>query len=198
MDQAEAQLAAPAAVSGGEAVDRAAAEGEMAAAEALPAAPTIVVTSDSGVAEARPVVQSVGSRTFFLRDGVWTDSAFDPDAGEPQVVPFASDAYFELLSARPELGEALALGEEVIVVVDGAAYRITGEGSATDESGADATGQAVVQTELTPVPPVVEPTAASATGVSAFGAQLCASALILPLVVLFGWSAARRRGGARN
>jgi len=186
-------LEAPASVSGEEAVERAAAEGEMAAAEAPLALPTMMPAAEEG-AVAGPVVQAVGSRTFFLRDGVWTDTAYNPDAGEPAVVPFASDAYFELLSARPELGEALALGEEVLIVVDGAAYRIT--------AAADAGGETVAAT-----PPVAEPAtpqpvaqtgteapvdypAASTPGV---GVQLCASALILPLMILFGWSAAKRR-----
>jgi hypothetical protein len=42
-----------------------------------------------------------------------------------QALPFLSDAYFALLTERPELGEWFALGERVIVVVDDIAYEVT-------------------------------------------------------------------------
>ena len=42
-------------------------------------------------------------------------------------VPFASDEYFTLLGEHPELGPAFALGQQVIVVLDGIAYRVTAE-----------------------------------------------------------------------
>jgi hypothetical protein len=42
-------------------------------------------------------------------------------------VPFASDEYFALLGEHPELGPAFALGQQVIVVVDGTAYQVTAE-----------------------------------------------------------------------
>lgn len=70
-------------------------------------------------------VQTVGGKTFFLRDGVWTDSTFDAEAMTAEQVPFLSDAYFALLTEHPELGEYFALGERVIVVVDGTAYEVT-------------------------------------------------------------------------
>ena len=38
---------------------------------------------------------------------------------------FNSDEYFTLLDEHPELGAAFALGQNVIVVLDGAAYRVT-------------------------------------------------------------------------
>ncbi|RME32435.1 MAG: hypothetical protein D6793_11080, partial [Thermoflexia bacterium] len=58
--------------------------------------------------EAAEVVRHVGSKTFFLREGVWTDAEFDPARMEPVRVQFGSDAYFDLLSARPEWGPYLA------------------------------------------------------------------------------------------
>jgi hypothetical protein len=184
-------LAAPAMVSGESAVDRAAMEGDMAAAEApLPMA-TMAVSSPGSVAQARPVVQTAGNRAFFLRGGVWVDSAFDPAAGEPQTVAFASDAYFDLLADRPELGQALALGEEIILVIDGQAYRITGAGgesTATETNlSTPASGGSMAQTDPTPSPAATNPAGAGAAG------QLCASALILPLAVLAGAGLSRRR-----
>lgn len=204
LDQATEALSAPAAPSGADAVERAAAEGEMAAAEAPLALPTMMPqgTGTPGALAQAPV-QTAGSRTFFLRGGVWVDSAYDA-AAEPRVVPFASDAYFALLSERPELGQALAMGEEVIVVVDGAAYRITAEGATdvppVDEAGqtADATPAAYPAVDETPVtqengatPTAQQP--GEVSGQEGVGFQVCGLGLILPLLGLAGFRASRRR-----
>lgn len=188
MEEGEAMLAAPAEASGGAAVDRAAAEGELAAAEAPIPLATMVVSDASGQTIAQAPVQTAAGRTFFLRGGVWVDSVYDA-AEEPQVIPFASDAYFDLLSDRPELGQALALGEEMILVIDGAAYRITGEGVAGPSLSTPAPGGTVPPATSGAATPVDE----STTGTTAFGVQLCASALILPLLGIAGWGATTRR-----
>lgn len=72
-------------------------------------------------------VQTVGDKTFLLIDGVWTDTTFMPDDMETQDVVFLSDAYFDLLLEKPELAEYFALGEQVIVVLDGVAYQVVSE-----------------------------------------------------------------------
>jgi len=72
-------------------------------------------------------VQSVGDKTFLLIDGVWTDTTFAPDEMEAQEVVFLSDAYFDLLTEKPELAEYFAIGEQVIVVLDGVAYQVVSE-----------------------------------------------------------------------
>jgi Ca-activated chloride channel homolog len=131
MEEAEAALAVPTQVSGEMAVERAAMEQELAAAEAVVV--TRVVTETQVVEEGKgsppaagqqPVV-SAGRKTFFLRNGILVDSAFSREVGQPVVIPFASDAYFELLSDWPEAGEYLALGEEILVVLGGQAFQIT-------------------------------------------------------------------------
>jgi hypothetical protein len=76
---------------------------------------------------AAEVLRYAGSRAFVLRDGVWTDTSFDPAATTTVDVPFASDEYFALLGEHPELGPAFALGQQVIVVLDGTAYRVSAE-----------------------------------------------------------------------
>ncbi len=184
--EAEQALSAPAEVSGAAAVDRAAVEGSLSAAEApLPMA-TMVVSGDSGQAVAQVPVQSASRRTFFLRGGVWVDSIYDGES-EPRVIPFASDAYFDLLNNQPELGEALALGEEIIVVIDGDAYRVTAQG---DGAARPDTPQSEPQITEQATPPAGS---AMRPPVEAFGIQLCASAFILPLVVVAGWKASGRR-----
>lgn len=137
-DQAAANFAEEAqtlssARSGANAVGAADAFGGMAQAEA-PAAPLALPTSSSmeydGTAEDTPAqspIQTVGDKTFLLQNGVWTDTTFEPDTMETQQVTFLSDAYFALLDSTPALGEYFALGERVIVVLDGVAYEVVSE-----------------------------------------------------------------------
>ena len=70
-------------------------------------------------------VRTVGGKTFYLRDGVWTDAEFKSDAKLPETaIKFGSDEYFALLTKKPRLGEFFALGEKVIVVYEGRVYRV--------------------------------------------------------------------------
>jgi Ca-activated chloride channel family protein len=66
----------------------------------------------------------VADKSFVLRDGVWTDTAFQPGT-ETIKVAFASDAYFELLVQNPDLAPYFAVGERLIVVFEGTAYEVT-------------------------------------------------------------------------
>jgi Ca-activated chloride channel family protein len=71
------------------------------------------------------LVRSIGGKTFYLRDGVWTDAEFKPDAGKPETsLTFGSDAYFALLKDKPRLAEFFSLGERVVVVYEGRIYRV--------------------------------------------------------------------------
>jgi Ca-activated chloride channel family protein len=70
-------------------------------------------------------IQTVNDKTFILQGDVWTDTAFTPDTMETQKIEFLSDAYFQLLEDKPEMAEYLAVGERVIVVIEGVAYEIT-------------------------------------------------------------------------
>jgi Ca-activated chloride channel family protein len=97
--------------------------------EAAAPMPMATMTGDEVSAGGQPggqqAIQTVEGKTFFLRDGVWTDSTFDPDTMSAEQVPFLSDAYFALLNAQPRLGPFFALGDRVIVVLDGVAYEVT-------------------------------------------------------------------------
>jgi Ca-activated chloride channel homolog len=74
----------------------------------------------------RDAVQRVGAKTFYLLEGVWTDSEFNEDARLPEsAVTFGSDEYFALLKQYPKLANFLSLGERVVVVFEGRVYRIT-------------------------------------------------------------------------
>ena len=70
-------------------------------------------------------VQRAMGRAFYLRDGVWVDSSYDEETMTPTEITQASDEFFALLAGHPGLAEAFALGNELIVVVDGTAYRVS-------------------------------------------------------------------------
>jgi Ca-activated chloride channel family protein len=71
------------------------------------------------------VVRNIGNKTFYLRDGVWTDAEFKAEASKPETaLVFGSDEYFALLKREPRLAQFLALGERVVVVYDGRVYRV--------------------------------------------------------------------------
>ncbi len=112
-------------------------------------------------------VKYVGDKTFVLHNGIWTDTGFDPDKLEPVPVSFGSDDYFALIAARPEWGRYFALGDHVIVVLEGTAYEVR-EGEAPpvkvppaqatsgDEPEAAGTTSGAEQPSDTPTP-VAEP-----------------------------------------
>jgi Ca-activated chloride channel family protein len=71
-------------------------------------------------------VRAVAGKTFYLRESVWTDAEFKPEARLPETtVKFGSDDYFALLKQKPRLAGFFALGERVVVVFEGRVYRVT-------------------------------------------------------------------------
>jgi Ca-activated chloride channel family protein len=69
-------------------------------------------------------IQTVGDKTFIQLSGVWTDTEFKPDTMTTEKVVFLSDEYFDLLDSIPALGSYFALGDRVIVLVEGVAYEV--------------------------------------------------------------------------
>jgi len=124
---ADAAAAPPAAVSGESAVNKAVEQNALA--EAEQAAPIPMATAPSGYGDdsaptGAPVaaVTAVGDKAFVLKDGVWTDTTFDPASMTTTALPFPSDLFLEFLADHPETGRYFALGPQVIVVLDGVAY----------------------------------------------------------------------------
>jgi Ca-activated chloride channel family protein len=73
----------------------------------------------------KDAVRRVEGRTFYLIDGVWTDSEFKAEAKLPEtVLVFGSDEYFALLKQNPKLASYFSLGESVVVVFEGRVYRV--------------------------------------------------------------------------
>lgn len=110
----EYQGAPTAAASGQGAVQKSAEQGALSQAQQSPQLPD----------EAARTVVSVGPRTFVYNQNAWIDTAYDPDTMRTYNVSFLSDEYFRLAQSRPDIAAALALGERVIVVVDGYAVAI--------------------------------------------------------------------------
>lgn len=70
-------------------------------------------------------IKTAGGKTFYLREGIWTDSEFKAGLTLPvTVVKFGSDDYFNLLKQEPRLGEFFSLGERVVVIFEGRIYRV--------------------------------------------------------------------------
>ena len=71
-------------------------------------------------------VRRVAGKTFYLVNGVWTDSEFKADSKLPETTAtFGSEEYYALLKQQPKLGSYFALGERVIVVFEGRVYRVS-------------------------------------------------------------------------
>lgn len=130
IDDVMDEEAPPAPVSGEEAINAADAASEMAEAAAPAFMPTAAPTATAGgaapsepVAVASQAIQIVGNKSFVWRDGRWLDTAYE--LGSPtQAVGFATQAYFDLLQAVPELRPAFALGQAVVVVWNDAVYEV--------------------------------------------------------------------------
>jgi Ca-activated chloride channel family protein len=176
---AAAEAAPPAAVSGDAAVNKAVEQNSLAGAEM--AAPLPALTPTPGLGGAMPndsagqasaaAVTAVGDKAFVLRDGVWTDTAFDPTVMTTTQFPFPSEQFLEFLTNQPEAGKYFALGARVIVVIDGVAYetvegevenipdRLPAETTATAPQPDPATSS---QPTTQPAEPVTSPPPASA------------------------------------
>ena len=100
--------------SGAAAVDRSIGEEKLRKAETAPEA-----VSDE--------IKTVGEKSFLLKNGIWTDTTFNPDAMSPRRIVFGSDDYFALIVAHPDWGRHFSVGRQVIVVLDGQAYQVVEE-----------------------------------------------------------------------
>jgi Ca-activated chloride channel family protein len=199
----------------GEAVEEAAAAADMAAAEAPMALPSALPTMTAGTPAAgektavSDQVVIVGSKTFVWENGRYTDTAFDPGKQAPLPIAFASDAYFDLIAANPELGPYFALGPKVLVVAGGQAYEtvetggmetlemprsaeVFGSGGEEDDGG-----ETAVPPQTTPQAapqPTQEPSPTGPKPEPGFGGTLCGAAMLMPLFVVVGLVGLWRKG----
>ena len=78
------------------------------------------VSHESTTAE----MKLVGTKTFVIRNGTWTDTVYDPHRMAVARVQFGSKEYFALLAEHAQWGKYFALGDRVITVLEGTAYQI--------------------------------------------------------------------------
>ncbi|MBE0699801.1 MAG: VWA domain-containing protein, partial [Anaerolineaceae bacterium] len=187
--------AAPLESSGKSAVERADQEGKMQAAEVAPAVPSAQGGGSPGAVQGI-TIRVVGVRTFILQDGVWIDTTFDPQQMTPKKILFLSSDYYSLVQTRPDIAPALALGEQLVLVVDGKAYQIVSEGQGNDPvvlpaplttQIVQATGEPVTPLPSRPSPLVTStPIKGQIPGTRPqAGSGPCASAGIISLVVFW-------------
>jgi Ca-activated chloride channel family protein len=69
-------------------------------------------------------IKTAEDKTFLLRDGFWTDTAYD-GSQKLETIPFGSKQYFDLLKSDPVLKKYLSVGRQVIFVFKGHGYKIT-------------------------------------------------------------------------
>ncbi len=69
----------------------------------------------------RMLVERVGTRTFYFIGDRWIDARHDR-TNETRKVELFSKEYFELLRNHPDVARCFALGERVVVVIDGTTY----------------------------------------------------------------------------
>ncbi len=115
------------------------------AATYAPAAPQPGKPGASSTTASSAPIQYVGDKTFLMRNGVWTDTAFDPTKMTTRKIEFNSDAYYALVQ-NAGFGKYLALGSRVIALVYGVAYEITDDGTG------DASASAVPTVSPSPTP----------------------------------------------
>jgi hypothetical protein len=68
--------------------------------------------------EIAAAVRRVGSRIFYLRDGVWTDGDYKTGLPETRLT-YASAEYFAFVAQHPGLKSVFALGTKIAFLLDG-------------------------------------------------------------------------------
>ncbi len=130
---------------------------------------------------AMPAVTTIGEKAFILRDGVWTDTTFDPDKMTAQPIGFASAEMMRLLEKYPAAAKYFSLGDAVIVVLGGTAYQ------STPPDAADIAIAAALPSALaTPIPMEMNVTAPSSTVATPADISAAAPEAVLNWALLTG------------
>jgi len=69
-------------------------------------------------------VRNVGAKAFYQREGFWVDAAFDKETQTPVEVEQFSKGFFELSQKLGRDNQYLSFASNIIVVLDGQAYKI--------------------------------------------------------------------------
>jgi len=82
-------------------------------------------------------IRHVGDKTFYLDNNFWVDVDYRQEVRKI-AIKYGSEAYFALLALRPELGQYLALGRNVTVMLDGLSLSISETGGVESLSAEEA------------------------------------------------------------
>jgi Ca-activated chloride channel family protein len=114
-------ISKPAAASGGGAVARSVDQKKAQIADSVG---RIDADSEVRADDGRRALRQVAQRSFVLDNGRYTDLAWDAKQKPKQITAY-SDAYFALLRKYADLAACLALGDRVLVMLDGNPYEIS-------------------------------------------------------------------------
>jgi Ca-activated chloride channel family protein len=70
------------------------------------------------------MVRNVGAKAFYRREAFWVDAAFDKETQEPIEIEQFSEEFFELSRKLGRDNQYLSFAGNIIVVLDGQAYKI--------------------------------------------------------------------------
>jgi Ca-activated chloride channel family protein len=121
------QAAAPAAQTGQRAFEQARQSARLAKTSTVAEADAAMEEKLEGSGGRTDRVKRAGGRVFRLNEGVWTDIAHRDSVQLVTVTPF-SPAYFALTRALPELGQSLAVGDQVLVAGRQVSIRVAAGG----------------------------------------------------------------------
>ena len=95
--------------------------------QAVSGAAALKILAEAGtVPSSGEMVRTVEDRTYWMKNGMWTDSTYD--GTETIDIAVFSQAYFDLLEILPWIGPHLALGEALIVQIGGDYLQIGSSG----------------------------------------------------------------------
>lgn len=69
-------------------------------------------------------VKSIGTKTFYYRNGIWVDNEYADDA-KAMDLNYGSDEYFKIIAKNPEFGKYLSLGKNVKFCSEGRCFSIS-------------------------------------------------------------------------
>jgi hypothetical protein len=70
------------------------------------------------------LVRNIGAKAFYQREGFWVDGTFDNETQKPVELVQFSKEFFELSRKLGRDNQYLAFASNIIVNVDGQAYKI--------------------------------------------------------------------------
>jgi Ca-activated chloride channel family protein len=68
-------------------------------------------------------IRAIDGKTFFMKDGVWTDTEYVEGMKEMKLV-FGSDSFMDFVRSNPAFAKYMSLGTNMLVVLNGQCYRI--------------------------------------------------------------------------